>query len=308
MEALTLFEKINPHLLYCQHLPLTAYPAGHSFGKRTCKWFEIEYFSEGQGGTMIRNGKTLPVCRGDIHFRTPGTEVEGFTPYGCYLVCFDLVYDPAKEHLYRDNKFLFAEKNQSFPVSEGLSVLFPSALPVNRPNEFEALFRQIFYEYLRYGTQSAEAGFLLKATLMQILKQLRLETRNGSVPKSQSRSYRNNAEKVERVRNWIDTHIDRKFSLEELAREAQLSPNFLCRIFKSFTGKTLTQYISQVKITYAKQLLIRTEQSVKAIAVECGFLNESYFFILFKRSEGISPLEFRARNRQYESAVRTLNP
>jgi AraC-like DNA-binding protein len=76
---------------------------------------------------------------------------------------------------------------------------------------------------------------------------------------------------------------------------ANMSKEAFCRFFKERTGKTLTEFLSQVRIHHACQLLQETDFSVSQIAYQSGFQNLSYFNRTFKKFRGETPKEFREK-------------
>lgn len=100
---------------------------------------------------------------------------------------------------------------------------------------------------------------------------------------------------LENVRHFLDEHYTEKFSLDELADEFFISKFYLCREFKSLYGITLNHYVIAKRITLAKKLLRFSPYSLEQIAIECGFYDASYFNKQFKKSEGISPSDFRKK-------------
>ena len=67
---------------------------------------------------------------------------------------------------------------------------------------------------------------------------------------------------------------------------------------KKTTGTTITSYRNSMRLLTAKKMLINTDDSITKISYECGFDNSSYFSKLFKRSEKISPKEYRKFNKR----------
>jgi AraC-like DNA-binding protein len=65
------------------------------------------------------------------------------------------------------------------------------------------------------------------------------------------------------------------------------------KIFKEYTGFAPSQYIQEVKITLAKEMLTNTTMSIKEIAFELGYDNSDYFFTVFRKMTGITPLSYR---------------
>ncbi len=97
------------------------------------------------------------------------------------------------------------------------------------------------------------------------------------------------------VMSFILAESHRTIQLQEVADLANMSKEAFCRFFKERTGKTLTGFLSQVRIHHACQLLQETDLSVSQIAYQSGFQNLSYFNRAFKKFRGETPKEFREK-------------
>lgn len=94
--------------------------------------------------------------------------------------------------------------------------------------------------------------------------------------------------------SYIESHYsDPDLSNENLARMAMLSTCYYVRKFKEFRSATPHQFIQAVRIRSAKQKLSTTSLSIEEIAEQCGFCNTSHFIMVFRRTTGITPLQFR---------------
>ncbi|HLS97609.1 MAG: helix-turn-helix transcriptional regulator [Porticoccaceae bacterium] len=80
-----------------------------------------------------------------------------------------------------------------------------------------------------------------------------------------------------------------------LARECGVSNRHLARMFKRTTGKTITEYITEVRINRARMELTTGERLIKEIAYECGFQSQSAFAQAFRKATGLTPRQFRNR-------------
>ena len=72
-----------------------------------------------------------------------------------------------------------------------------------------------------------------------------------------------------------------------------ISPNYLCDLFKRCTNKTLMEYITQYRITRAKEFLGDVKYRVNDVAQMTGFSDAQYFSNIFKRNTGMTPTEYR---------------
>ena len=103
---------------------------------------------------------------------------------------------------------------------------------------------------------------------------------------------------LEKVFAYITEHFAEGIYLENVAEAVEISPKYLSRVFKERTGVNLSEYISLVRITRAKELLLSTSKSVGEIGELVGFENRTTFFRTFKKLEGVSPNEYRKNTRQ----------
>lgn len=103
---------------------------------------------------------------------------------------------------------------------------------------------------------------------------------------------------LEKVFAYITEHFAEGIYLENVAEAVEISPKYLSRVFKERTGVNLSEYISLVRITRAKELLLSTSKSVGEIGELVGFENRTTFFRTFKKLEGVSPNEYRKNARQ----------
>ena len=89
--------------------------------------------------------------------------------------------------------------------------------------------------------------------------------------------------------DYMRTYYTQDISLEKAADMVSLSPNYLCKVFKKVTGKTLTEYMHHLRINEAERLLIEKDYTVSEIAEMVGFGSITYFGRVFKRIKGMSP-------------------
>lgn len=100
--------------------------------------------------------------------------------------------------------------------------------------------------------------------------------------------------RVQKVQTYIDEHFKNSIRLEDLARLVGMSPAAFSKFFKLRTGKTLSDYILDIRIGHTIRLLVDSSMSVSEICYECGFNNISNFNRIFKKKKDCSPSEFRA--------------
>ncbi|MCD1258335.1 AraC family transcriptional regulator [Paenibacillus athensensis] len=105
-------------------------------------------------------------------------------------------------------------------------------------------------------------------------------------------------ELVQRIVQLIDSSYMRQdLSLESIADSMQMSSTYIGRLFKKHTLKTILNYIIEVRMRKAHEMLLETAYTVNEIAEKTGFSNTSYFHKAFKKWNGVTPLDFRKNAR-----------
>ncbi len=104
--------------------------------------------------------------------------------------------------------------------------------------------------------------------------------------------------RVQRVQQYINTHYQEEIRLTQLADMVGMTPASFSRFFKLRTGKSLSEYIIDIRLGYAVRLLADSTMSIAEICYECGFNNLSNFNRIFKKKKKYSPKEFRENYRK----------
>lgn len=100
--------------------------------------------------------------------------------------------------------------------------------------------------------------------------------------------------KISAVIEYMETHYSETISLDDLAREVELSKEYLCNVFKAEMNTTIISFLNNIRIGNAKMHLKEYPfMSVAEIAKKCGFESSSYFGKIFKQSVGVTPAVFR---------------
>lgn len=102
---------------------------------------------------------------------------------------------------------------------------------------------------------------------------------------------------VSAVFAYIRNHISEPIQVSEMAEALGHNVSYLCRCFKRETGKTLKEYIGEVKLDAAKFLLRSTEKSVVSISMELGYSSQAYFTTQFREYTGETPVAYRNKYR-----------
>lgn len=93
---------------------------------------------------------------------------------------------------------------------------------------------------------------------------------------------------------YIDLHVcEETLSLNQVAKESGVSTNYFSAVFSQCMQKTFTEYVTAKRMEYAKNLLRTTDKSTGEIAQETGYKDPHYFSFVFKKTQGLSPREYR---------------
>jgi len=106
-----------------------------------------------------------------------------------------------------------------------------------------------------------------------------------------------NALVVQKITDYIQEHFAEALTVEQIAQHVYLSPNYVRSLFKEKTGETILNYMTQLRMQKAIQLLKRPELKVHEISVAVGYENTSYFISVFQKHEGCTPAEYRNSRR-----------
>ncbi len=108
--------------------------------------------------------------------------------------------------------------------------------------------------------------------------------------------------RVTKIKEYISTHYHEELRLDDLASMVGMAPTAFSRFFRQHTSRTLSDYITDIRLGNAARMLVDTTTGISEIAYACGFSNISNFNRTFKARRGYTPRDFRAlftKNRTY---------
>lgn len=108
-------------------------------------------------------------------------------------------------------------------------------------------------------------------------------------------SVSSDSRRVQKVKDYINSHIHEDLRLEQLADLVGMTPTAFSRYFKKRTGKNLSEFIVDIRLGQAARRLVDTTDSVSEICWTCGFNTLSNFNRLFRKRKGCNPTEFREK-------------
>jgi AraC family transcriptional regulator len=134
--------------------------------------------------------------------------------------------------------------------------------------------------------QSSYAEALGKSVVMRLLRL--------NLPQSKSNALPN--WRLKRVKGYIDAHMTKLVSLEELAASAGLSRMYFAAQFKAATGYRPHEYVLFRRIEHAKALMLKSDAQLVEVALRTGFSGQAHFSTVFKRFAAETPAQWRKKN------------
>lgn len=96
-----------------------------------------------------------------------------------------------------------------------------------------------------------------------------------------------------KVKEYLGESFSEPHGLNELAKAVEVHPTHLARVFRRFERCTVGDYIRKVRIDYARERMLTTNERLVEIALSAGFADQTHFTRSFKRITGMTPTEFR---------------
>ena len=101
--------------------------------------------------------------------------------------------------------------------------------------------------------------------------------------------------KLDRVYEFVMNNFNNSISLDEISDVAFMNKTAFCKYFKDRTQKTFNQFLTEIRINYAKRLLMEGDRQIAEIGYECGYNNLSNFNRQFKKLNNTTPGSFQSR-------------
>ena len=241
-------------------------------------FFEIELVVSAAGATHVLNGRTYPLTQGSVYFLNPSDIHSIEIAEGGHFDRYNV--------LFRQDI-----------ISEGVlaSVINSSCEKVLDSNEFSAMLKLFdalaFYFDLADEKKNEDIGSRIIETMLLALRnppEVYPSTAIHAEINSNARSH------VQKILLYIHKNFREDITLSDIAAYSSFSPHYISQLFHTATSSTLTQYITHLRLEYAKNLLFSTDFSVTEICYKCGFRSFAHFLRSFKKQYGQSPALYRS--------------
>jgi AraC-type DNA-binding domain-containing proteins len=98
-----------------------------------------------------------------------------------------------------------------------------------------------------------------------------------------------------KVKSQLEMFFHMDLKIGELSKSHAVSPSYLRKLFVRYAGTSPKSYLNQLRNEHALRLLLRSRETIKEVAAQCGYSDELYFSTIFKQMNGISPSDFRKK-------------
>ena len=159
---------------------------------------------------------------------------------------------------------------------------------INIAHTHDAKILQISQWLLDEQASDGAGGQLYVDSLLNLLAVHLLRTYTTQFHEARSPQHLTQ-QQISRAIDYMHAHLDQDISLEILAQAVNLSPSHLRRLFKQATGIAPHQYLINLRVNRAKELLLSRRFSIHEVAAEVGFADQSHLHRHFKRTFGVTP-------------------
>ena len=183
----------------------------------------------------------------------------------------------------------------NIPIMNGLKVIQLSH--IKHPNTaFVIVSGYDDFSYCREALRLQITDYILKpvnyeefGTCIDNLKISLFERRVSSAVEPEKQEER----AITGITRYLQEHLAEKISLSVLAEQFHLNPQYISQLFKSEIGVNFLVYLTNIRMEKAKKLLLSTALSIAEVAEQSGYGDYRVFTKVFKKSEGITPSQYR---------------
>lgn len=244
-----------------------------SFGPDVRNQFVLHYIQSGKG-TFYCNGNSYRLGKGDFFLLKPGVET----------------YYQADEKKSWSYYWIGLSGNKVFNYLQQSS-LFNDTVLTGVTKDYVKKFTDKFSDIIdlmglnNFNTYYHLSLFEMTYSLLRLL--ITVSSDNGHSTLTDKKRY------VIQMKNYIDSNYSKEIIIAEIANKMALNRSYLSRIFKEEYQMSPKNYLSNLRIEKAKQLLLDTDQSISTVSVEVGYKDVLAFSRAFKVHTNYSPSHYR---------------
>lgn len=237
-------------------------------------FYELEFIIDGIAANII-NGMRFELSRGKMFLIRP-TDIHQ--------------YEIAEGEKLKVCTLRFSSALLDKDIINSLSGFSPLVAELGDKFDFLfELFKETEYEYKHKDRYS---DMIFSDTVMRLVIMLiRKCQTNSDTPISQNRIASSAAE-------YINLHYSEKLTVAEVASNINVSPNHLGKVFSENMNMSFSEYLKRVRLIYALNRIINTDDTFQKIALESGFSSPSIFNREFKKYYNKKPTDIRGKNKE----------
>ena len=235
-----------------------------------------------------------------------------------------IIYGKANIYFYEDIRILgeqefpvsqlhlleqYIEHNEIFKVKNLVQEIFSEELVKKYGSAYLRIMwirilNLLLHHYERRGRNAAEIEKMLqnynlldRIQSLQEIRQKIIEMVMECVS-TESVADANARSKIQMAIGYIQEHFAENLTVNVLAEHYGMSPNYFSSMFKKDMSRSAVNYITELRINQARELLYHSELSVVDISKKVGYEDSQYFFRVFKKYLGMTPLQYREESRK----------
>ncbi|MEI3335965.1 MAG: AraC family transcriptional regulator [Clostridium sp.] len=272
------FEEL--HVVFCG---MEECPSNYYYGPSVRTHYLIHYCLSGKGKYHV-NGKIYEIGKGDAFLIMPNVityyQADNDNPWTYVWIGFDGT--KAKPYLSRCN----LDSNNLVIHSDNINEL-----------------KEIVISMLNHNKLSYSNEFFIQGKLFEFFSYL---SKSADVPYKKEKSKDNNLY-VNKAMEYIINNYQNVVNVNEIADYLSLNRSYLTTIFKKALKVSPQEFLLMYRMKKAMELLMNTDYTINQIAISCGYSNQLSFSKAFHKFQGLSPREFRKRNRLENNILNPKN-
>ena len=272
------FEEL--HVVFCG---MEECPSNYYYGPSVRTHYLIHYCLSGKGKYHV-NGKIYEIGKGDAFLIMPNVityyQADNDNPWTYVWIGFDGT--KAKPYLSRCN----LDSNNLVIHSDNINEL-----------------KEIVISMLNHNKLSYSNEFFIQGKLFEFFSYL---SKSADVPYKKEKSKDNNLY-VNKAMEYIINNYQNVVNVNEIADYLSLNRSYLTTIFKKALKVSSQKFLLMYRMKKAMELLMNTDYTINQIAISCGYSNQLSFSKAFHKFQGLSPREFRKRNRLENNILNPKN-
>lgn len=210
-----------------------------------------------------------------------------------YIIPPNISHAERNLNKYNESKY-FSIKTHVPIIPDNADIPIP--LSVNVERNFQKIDTYLSYAFDAFNANDTDLALLNLACFQNILyNALNTNSSNFQQLIAQKPPTKNF---MQEIKNYLEHNFSENINLEDLSRKYLLSHSSLTKNFRLSYGMTPKEYLINIRIQKAADLLTTSNYQISSIASFCGFLSPAHFAMRFKEVYGISPKEYRRKQKQ----------